>query len=83
MYMIFLQDTWGFMSIPLLKDEPGHLHTMLDDLEFFVYVLWYPALRYRPLVMDITDIQKKNSRLSSKTGRLGPQPSVPQAAMES
>jgi hypothetical protein len=37
------------MSIPLLKDEPDHLHVALDDLESFVYVLWYHVLRYRPL----------------------------------
>jgi hypothetical protein len=37
------------MSIPLLKDELDHLHAALDDLESFVYVLWYHVLRYRPL----------------------------------
>jgi hypothetical protein len=37
------------MSIPLLKDELDHLHVALDDLESFVYVLWYHVLRYRPL----------------------------------
>jgi hypothetical protein len=47
------------MSIPLLKDEPGHLHTALDDLESFVYVLWYHAIRYRPLAMGISEIQNK------------------------
>jgi hypothetical protein len=37
------------MSIPLLKDELDHLHVALDDLESFVYVLWYHVLRYCPL----------------------------------
>jgi hypothetical protein len=44
------------MSIPLLKDEPDHLHTALDDIESFVYVLWYHVLRYCPLAMDSSSI---------------------------
>jgi hypothetical protein len=42
------------MSIPLLKDELDHLHTALDDVESFVYVLWYHVLRYcaLPIVSD-------------------------------
>jgi hypothetical protein len=57
--MICFQGTWEFMSIPLLKDVRGHLHTALDDLESFVYVLWYHALRYRPLTISIAEIQNK------------------------
>jgi hypothetical protein len=54
------------MPIPLLKDERGHLHTALDDIESFVYVLWYHVLRYRPLAMDMAEIQDKLKNVFQK-----------------
>ncbi|TFK55665.1 hypothetical protein OE88DRAFT_1652083 [Heliocybe sulcata] len=47
--------TWEFMSIALLQDC-GKVHEVSDDLESFIHVLVYEAVRYLPLMDDLSDV---------------------------
>jgi len=53
-YFIFsvLQGTWQFIAARLLLDSTTTTHNLADDLESFLHVLTWMALRYTPHALD-------------------------------
>lgn len=44
-----LKGTPAFMSIKALNNVQGHVHSLKDDLESFIYVVLYASLRWLPV----------------------------------
>jgi hypothetical protein len=49
-----MQGTWQFMSAALVKNNNA-LHTFVDDLESFLYVILWLTLMYSPSSMMVDD----------------------------
>jgi hypothetical protein len=47
-----LQGTWQFIAARLLSDSKMTTHNLADDLESFLHVLTWMALRYTPHALD-------------------------------